>query len=158
MSLGDKERFFSMAEAYDRLAQKLVPQYDFLQNEVLKMVPIEAHQKAIIIDLGAGSGIFLDRILANHMNVKCYWVDYSNDFLAVAKKRLSRYGEKVVYIRSSLEEKWEDVTDDASLVEKMGIPVKVIQGLEENIKITTLHDFALARFLEHDITNRHKGK
>ena len=108
MSLIDKKRFFNMAEAYDRLAQHLVPQYDFLQNEVLKMLPIEVHQRAVIVDLGAGSGIFLDKILSSHMNVKCYWVDYSDDFLTVARKRLSRYGEKVVYILSSLEEKWED--------------------------------------------------
>jgi tRNA (cmo5U34)-methyltransferase len=108
MNLTDKERFFNTAEAYDKLAQQLVPQYDFLQSEVLKILPFETDQKTIIIDLGAGSGIFLDRILSKQKNVKCYWVDYSDDFLTVARKRLSKYGRKVEYILSSLEEKWED--------------------------------------------------
>ncbi|MBW1806201.1 MAG: 2-C-methyl-D-erythritol 4-phosphate cytidylyltransferase [Deltaproteobacteria bacterium] len=47
----------------------------------------------------------------------------------------------------AVEEGWEEVTDDASLLEKMGIPVKVIPGSEENIKVTTPHDMEFARFL-----------
>jgi 2-C-methyl-D-erythritol 4-phosphate cytidylyltransferase len=44
-------------------------------------------------------------------------------------------------------EGWDEVTDDAMLVEKMGIPVKVVEGSEKNIKITTPDDLELARFL-----------
>lgn len=32
-----RERFFTMAEVYDKMCQLLVPQYDFLQTEVLKI-------------------------------------------------------------------------------------------------------------------------
>lgn len=35
-------------------------------------------------------------------------------------------------------------TDDAMLVERLGIPVKVIEGSEENIKITTPVDILIA--------------
>jgi 2-C-methyl-D-erythritol 4-phosphate cytidylyltransferase len=44
-------------------------------------------------------------------------------------------------------EGWDEITDDALLLEKMGIPVKVIMGSELNIKITTPYDMELARFL-----------
>jgi 2-C-methyl-D-erythritol 4-phosphate cytidylyltransferase len=44
-------------------------------------------------------------------------------------------------------ESWEDITDDALLMERMGIRVKVIQGLEQNIKITTPYDLSLARHI-----------
>ncbi|MBW2064652.1 MAG: 2-C-methyl-D-erythritol 4-phosphate cytidylyltransferase [Deltaproteobacteria bacterium] len=44
-------------------------------------------------------------------------------------------------------EGWQDVTDDAQLVEKMGIPVKVIRGSEMNIKVTTPEDLLMARCL-----------
>ena len=37
-------------------------------------------------------------------------------------------------------------TDDASLVERLGIPVKVIRGNHENIKITTPEDLLLAEY------------
>ena len=42
---------------------------------------------------------------------------------------------------------WEEATDDAFLVEKLGIPITVVEGSEKNIKVTTPHDLELARFL-----------
>ncbi|MFC1839307.1 2-C-methyl-D-erythritol 4-phosphate cytidylyltransferase [Thermodesulfobacteriota bacterium] len=42
---------------------------------------------------------------------------------------------------------WDEVTDDALLMEKMNIPVKIIPGSEENIKITTPFDLEYAEFL-----------
>ena len=44
-------------------------------------------------------------------------------------------------------EGWEEATDDSLLVERMGVPVTVIQGAEHNIKITTPYDLELATFL-----------
>jgi len=44
-------------------------------------------------------------------------------------------------------EGWDEVTDDALLMEKMNIPVKVILGSEQNIKITTPDDLEYAEFL-----------
>jgi len=41
----------------------------------------------------------------------------------------------------------EDAPDDSFLIEKMGVPVKVIDGSEKNIKVTTPYDLELARFL-----------
>ncbi len=40
-----------------------------------------------------------------------------------------------------------DVTDDAALVEKSGIPVRVVEGSYRNIKITTPEDIIVARAL-----------
>jgi 2-C-methyl-D-erythritol 4-phosphate cytidylyltransferase len=45
-------------------------------------------------------------------------------------------------------------TDDASLVERMGLPVKVLAGSYDNIKITTKEDLALAE----RIMNREGGE
>lgn len=42
---------------------------------------------------------------------------------------------------------WDEATDDAFLIEKMGIPVKIIKGEDDNIKITTPQDLDIARFL-----------
>jgi 2-C-methyl-D-erythritol 4-phosphate cytidylyltransferase len=38
-------------------------------------------------------------------------------------------------------------TDDASLVERLGLPVVVVEDAEDNIKITTPVDLDLARIL-----------
>lgn len=39
------------------------------------------------------------------------------------------------------------VTDDAGLVEKLGIPVKVVEGRYDNIKITTAEDLSFAEYI-----------
>jgi len=54
----------------------------------------------------------------------------------------------------AVSEGWDDVTDDASLIERLGIPVKVIQGSEFNIKITTPHEMELGCFF---IDKIHRG-
>jgi 2-C-methyl-D-erythritol 4-phosphate cytidylyltransferase len=58
-----------------------------------------------------------------------------------------RYEDILEAHRRALKEDWEEMTDDALLVERTGIPVKIIKGSEENIKITTPRDLELARFL-----------
>ncbi|MBP1743022.1 MAG: 2-C-methyl-D-erythritol 4-phosphate cytidylyltransferase, partial [Deltaproteobacteria bacterium] len=58
-----------------------------------------------------------------------------------------RYEDILGAHRRALKENWEEMTDDALLVERTGIPVKIIEGSEENIKITTPRDLELARFL-----------
>ena len=58
-----------------------------------------------------------------------------------------RFEEILAAHRKAQIEGWDEVTDDALLMEKVGIPVRVLEGSEENIKVTTPHDLELARFL-----------
>jgi 2-C-methyl-D-erythritol 4-phosphate cytidylyltransferase len=53
----------------------------------------------------------------------------------------------------SQQEDWE-VTDDASLLEKTGIPVHLIPGEETNLKITTPLDLEFAKFLSNHSLNQ----
>ncbi|HEY9812607.1 MAG TPA: 2-C-methyl-D-erythritol 4-phosphate cytidylyltransferase, partial [Candidatus Sericytochromatia bacterium] len=41
---------------------------------------------------------------------------------------------------------WE-VTDDAALFEKCGFPVRIVEGEETNLKVTTPVDLAIAEFI-----------
>jgi len=43
---------------------------------------------------------------------------------------------------------WE-VTDDAALFERCGLPVKIVMGEETNLKVTTPQDLAIAEFILH---------
>jgi 2-C-methyl-D-erythritol 4-phosphate cytidylyltransferase len=51
----------------------------------------------------------------------------------------------------AFQEGWA-ATDDGSLVERMGVPVRVVEGSERNIKITTPNDLVLARLFLKDTT------
>jgi 2-C-methyl-D-erythritol 4-phosphate cytidylyltransferase len=63
----------------------------------------------------------------------------------VQTPQVFRFTDIMTAHEKAISEGWDDVTDDASLVEKMEIPVKVIEGLESNIKITTPHDLEFGR-------------
>ncbi len=49
--------------------------------------------------------------------------------------------------QEAVKQGWREATDDALLLEKVGIPIKIIEGEEGNIKVTTAHDLEVARFL-----------
>jgi 2-C-methyl-D-erythritol 4-phosphate cytidylyltransferase len=66
---------------------------------------------------------------------------------AVQTPQAFRYEDIMRAHQKAREESWEEATDDAMMVERMGIPVKVVVGSEYNIKITTPHDLEIARFL-----------
>ncbi|MEG4807320.1 2-C-methyl-D-erythritol 4-phosphate cytidylyltransferase [Microcoleus sp. F8-D3] len=50
---------------------------------------------------------------------------------------------------------WE-VTDDAALFEKCGLPVQIVEGEETNLKVTTPVDMALAEFILQQRTDKSK--
>lgn len=116
----DKQRFFTMAEAYDRMCQYLVPGYDFLQDEVLRIVAADGKRDMAVVDLGAGSGIFLEKVLSRWPGARVCWVDYSEDFLSVARQRLARFDGRVRYVQASFEDDWESqVEGQADLIFSM---------------------------------------
>jgi len=61
--------------------------------------------------------------------------------------QLFRYPDILNAHEKALAGGWPEATDDALLVEKTGVPVRVVEGSERNIKITTPFDLELARFL-----------
>jgi 2-polyprenyl-3-methyl-5-hydroxy-6-metoxy-1,4-benzoquinol methylase len=116
----DKHRFFTMAEAYERMCQRLVPGYDFLQDEVLRVVAADEKCDMTVVDLGAGSGIFLEKALSRWPGAKAYWVDYSQDFLSVAQEKLARFDGRIRYAQVSFDDDWESqVEGQADLIFSM---------------------------------------
>jgi 2-C-methyl-D-erythritol 4-phosphate cytidylyltransferase len=65
----------------------------------------------------------------------------------VQTPQVFRYEDIFLAHQRAHQEGWEEVPDDALLLEKLGVRVRVIEGSEDNIKVTTPHDLALARFL-----------
>jgi len=65
----------------------------------------------------------------------------------VQTPQVFRYEDILLAHKTALLEGWKEATDDSLLVERLGIPVNVIEGSENNIKITTPHDLEMAKFL-----------
>jgi SAM-dependent methyltransferase len=102
-----KNRFHSMARVYDKMAPVLVPQYHFLQDSIIDYFNLAEPHKMSVVDLGAGSGIFLEKILRNNADATCYWIDSSKDFLEVARQKLAVYANRVEFILAPIESSWE---------------------------------------------------
>lgn len=62
---------------------------------------------------------------------------------------------KLSILRKAYEQRYiEEFTDDASVVENMGVFVHVVDGNRENIKITTPFDFVMAKAIVECLTSQ----
>lgn len=109
MARQDSERFFSMGEVYDRMCRRLVPQYDWLHDVLIDLLQhrLSVGPRPLFVDLGAGSGILLQRLLTAFPTAEAVWIDYSDDFLQVARRRLAGHAPRVHFLHSSLQTAWE---------------------------------------------------
>lgn len=115
----------------------------FIDQAIIEEVVSEAHEnRAVITGLPAKETV--KEIDEHGMIIRTYkrelvWL--------VQTPQAFRYEDIIAAHKLALEEDWEEATDDSFLIEKTGIPVKIIRGSENNIKITTPYDLELARFL-----------
>ncbi len=115
----DKERFHSknMADAYDQMCQLLVPGYDLMQDTLIDFLKFENMEDLILLDLGAGSGILIEKVLKEFPNSICYYLDFSDDFMSVAKEKLYKYQDQVTYIKSEFCDTWEsEITQKPNVI------------------------------------------
>jgi 2-C-methyl-D-erythritol 4-phosphate cytidylyltransferase len=115
----------------------------FIDSEFIEGVIQEAKShRAVITGLPAKETVKeVDSLLRV---VKTY---ERNRVWLVQTPQVFRYQDILRAHQKALEEGLEEATDDSFLIERLGIPVKVVEGSEKNIKVTTQYDLKLARFL-----------
>jgi ubiquinone/menaquinone biosynthesis C-methylase UbiE len=74
-----KDRFHSesMASSYDQMCHLMVPGYKFMQDTLIDTIKFENIGKITLLDLGAGSGILIERVLKEFPDSNCIYLDYS---------------------------------------------------------------------------------
>jgi SAM-dependent methyltransferase len=95
------------AEAFDQAAEFIHPLYLTVQDEVLRQLPFEPNEPFWLVDLGAGSGRLVERVLSQFPNSHAVLVDQSEPFLAIAERRLQRFGKRAGIVQRRLQENWE---------------------------------------------------
>lgn len=100
------ERQYSKAELYHEAAAALVPGYEFMQSEATKLLGFEKHATFTVMDLGAGSGRLLGRVLTEYPHSLGIWVDRSDDSYRIARRFLGGFGERVEFVHEELENIW----------------------------------------------------
>jgi len=94
------------AEAYDAAAPAIHPYYAKVQDEILGLLPFKGGTKFELIDLGGGSGRLAERVLTHFPGAKVMVVDQSEPFLALAERRLKRFGRRAEVLRHKLQDDW----------------------------------------------------
>ena len=77
--------FDATAATYDRDRMKLIPGHESFYAAALELIPADAN---LIVDLGAGSGLFSAMLHAAFPNAHLHLIDFSEPMLALARQRL----------------------------------------------------------------------
>jgi cyclopropane fatty-acyl-phospholipid synthase-like methyltransferase len=95
------------ADGYDEAAPIVHPHYAEVQDAILASLPQTLAAGGLVVDLGGGSGRLVERILANWPQAQAIIIDQSEPFLALAERRLARFGLRASCLLSRLQDAWE---------------------------------------------------
>jgi tRNA (cmo5U34)-methyltransferase len=73
------------------------------RQRLLTFLPFEPTDSLRLLDLGAGTGALSLEILNRYPNVSLTCLDFSEAMLSHARERLEKYGEKVTFVQTSLQ-------------------------------------------------------
>ncbi|MEX0612190.1 MAG: class I SAM-dependent methyltransferase [Pirellulales bacterium] len=94
------------AEAFDQAAEFIHPFYLTVQDQVLAQLPFKSDAAFLLVDLGAGSGRLVERVLDIFPSAQAVLIDQSEPFLALADRRLQRFGRRAVILKRRLQDDW----------------------------------------------------
>jgi len=94
------------AIGYDAAAETIHTRYLAIQDEILRLLMLPADRPALVVDLGGGSGKLMERILDQWPLARGMVLDQSEPFLALAERRLERFGERATCTKSRLQDDW----------------------------------------------------
>jgi cyclopropane fatty-acyl-phospholipid synthase-like methyltransferase len=92
------------AEAYDVAAPVIHPYYAVVQDQILAAIPCDAEEMFSLVDLGGGSGRLAERVLERFAGARVSVVDQSEPFLALAERRLARFGPRASVAQCRLQD------------------------------------------------------
>ena len=97
----------AFAEGYDQAAEVIHPHYLEIQDAILSLLPSGLQAGGLVVDLGGGSGRLVERIL-DRWPVNAIILDQSEPFLALAERRLARFGNRATCTLARLQDRWID--------------------------------------------------
>lgn len=98
-----------VAAGYDAAAPLVHPYYAEVQDAILSALPFKSDADALLVDAGGGSGRFLERFLEQFPRARGVIIDQSEAFLAIARERLRRFGDRAAFVCRRLQDDWSDV-------------------------------------------------
>jgi tRNA (cmo5U34)-methyltransferase len=94
------------ATGYDAAADKIHPHYLEIQNVILELLPPALDRGGLVVDLGGGSGRLVEQILDARQAASAIVLDQSEPFLAIAERRLAKFGGRATCVFARLQNSW----------------------------------------------------
>jgi tRNA (cmo5U34)-methyltransferase len=98
--------YSEFAVAYDQAAESVHPYYLELQDAILQTLAFPEGLEVCVVDMGGGSGRLIERILDKLPKVQGIVLDQSEPFLALAERRLIRFGSRATCVLARLQDDW----------------------------------------------------
>ncbi len=98
--------FSEFAVAYDQAAERVHPYYLELQEAILVELAFPADTEVLLVDMGGGSGRLMERIFDKWPRASGMVLDQSEPFLALAERRLARFGKRASCVQARLQDDW----------------------------------------------------
>jgi len=104
--------------AYDQAAERVHPFYLELQAAILNALAFPANAEVLLVDMGGGSGRLIERALDKWPEASGIVLDQSEPFLALAERRLARFGSRASCLKARLQDDWRNLlpTPPAAIV------------------------------------------
>src|SRR6478735_1140570 len=111
------------AVAYDQAAERVHPFYLELQAAILNELAFPANAEVLLVDMGGGSGRLMERALDKWPQASGIVLDQSEPFLALAERRLARFGNRASCVEARLQDDWRNLlpTPPAAIVSMSAI-------------------------------------
>jgi tRNA (cmo5U34)-methyltransferase len=94
------------AVGYDAAADVIHPQYLPIQDAILELLATSLANGGLVVDLGGGSGRLMERVLDRFPGASGLVLDQSEAFLALAERKLARFGERAMCVKGRLQDDW----------------------------------------------------
>jgi len=94
--------FATFAEDYDRLQPLRIEMYQFYHELALDFVPFDVKDEFRMLELGCGTGIFMNRVLEKYPEARCVAFDYSNEMLKRATQKVRKHLDRVEFHQKDL--------------------------------------------------------
>ena len=97
-------QFAARAADYDRLQPVRIEMYEFYHGLALDFVPFDTGTEFRMLDLGCGTGAFIELILDKYGNATCVAVDYSDEMIEIAARKVNAHSDRVEFLKHDLSE------------------------------------------------------
>jgi tRNA (cmo5U34)-methyltransferase len=98
-----EEAFDEAAPEYDAWVRQALPTYEELFSVTVEVIPHPADAPISVADLGAGSGLFSDRVFSSFPNARFTLYDTSHKMLDLARRRFAAHADRFSFVDQRLE-------------------------------------------------------